>query len=90
MSSGLPSYALGAASGVILRSLVEHPDRDTPEDIARGSDSESKDVLQLLRELAHRGFAHEDSNGRWSATDAGREAHRNAADSAAGRRSPGT
>jgi DNA-binding IclR family transcriptional regulator len=79
MSSGLPSHALGVAAATVLRSLIDHPDRDTAEDIARESDSDPQDVFQILRDLAGRGFASQGPTGRWSATDAGREAHQNAA-----------
>ena len=73
MSSGPFTYSLSAAAAYVLRSLMEHPERGTPEEIA----DESIDVGAAgdgLRELARRGLAEEAAGGRWHVTDSGRAA----------------
>jgi hypothetical protein len=82
MSSGPFTYTLGAAAAFVLRSLMDHPDRQTPQEIADGA--QARDELDAeaarggLGELAARGLAAEGSDGRWHLTDAGREARTSA------------
>jgi hypothetical protein len=79
MSAGGFSYALGTAAAFVLRSLMEHPDRQTPEEIADAThgreDIDSETAHRALRELEGHGLTAEDSEGRWELTDAGRAAN---------------
>jgi hypothetical protein len=73
MSSGPFTYPLSAAAGYVLRSLMERPERDTPEEIA----DESVDAGATragLRELAGHGLAEQAPDGRWHVTAVGRAA----------------
>jgi hypothetical protein len=75
MSSGPFTDALGVAAAFVMRSLMEHPDRQTPEEIAAGEGAESIDADGAragLAELEERGLAARDADGRWQLTDAGR------------------
>ena len=73
MSSGPFTYSLSAAAAYVLRSLIEHPERGAPGEIA-------DDTIAIgaardgLRELADRGFAEQAVDGRWHVTDSGRAA----------------
>lgn len=82
MSSGLPSYSLGVASAFVLRSLMEHPNRQTAQEIADAPHAEGKIDTEgahgALDELAAHGLAAKDSDGRWHLTDVGREAQQRA------------
>jgi hypothetical protein len=78
MSSGPFTYSLGGAAAYVLRSLMDHPDRQTAEEIAgaasAGDEIDAGAARGGLGELGARGLAAEDSDGRWHLTDAGREA----------------
>jgi DNA-binding IclR family transcriptional regulator len=78
MSAGGFSYALGTAAGFVLRSLMEHSDLQTPEEIAdaphAGEEIDSDTAHRALRELESHGLAAESSDGRWELTEAGRSA----------------
>jgi hypothetical protein len=77
MSSGLSMSSLNAAAAFLLRSLLDHPDRQTPHEIADAPHASGKVDAEAARtglgELA-RGLAAEDPGGRWQLTDVGREA----------------
>jgi hypothetical protein len=74
MSSGLFSDSLGVATAFVIRSLMEHPQRKTPEQIAGSSDEIDAEAARgALGELAARGIVAEDTEGRWRLTDAGRD-----------------
>jgi hypothetical protein len=82
MSSGPFTYTLSAAAAYVIRSLMERPELQTPEDIAGGARAD--DAIDAdgarggLRELADHGLAEEQSPGRWHLTGAGREAQQRA------------
>jgi hypothetical protein len=79
MSSGPFTYALSAAAAFVIRSLSEHPDRGTADEIAGARDELDATGAQAgLDELRQRGLAEPDADGRWSLTDQGREATRQA------------
>jgi len=73
MSSGPFTYSLSAAAASVLRSLMEHPERGTPEEIADES-VDTGAARDGLRELAGRGLAEQAVDGRWHVTDSGRAA----------------
>jgi hypothetical protein len=73
MSSGPFTYSLSAAAAYVLRSLMEHPGRDTPDEIANES-IEAGTARDGLRELAGRGLAEQGVDGRWRVTASGRAA----------------
>ena len=78
MSSGPFTYPLSAAAAFIIRSLLERPDRQTAEEIAGERYPHGQigafDARDGLQELGRHGLAEQDADGRWSLTDAGREA----------------
>jgi hypothetical protein len=78
MSSGPFTYSLGAAAAFVVRSLMERPDLQTPEEVAgaphEGDEIDAQAARKGLAELASRGIATEGADGRWRLTDAGREA----------------
>jgi hypothetical protein len=78
MSSGPFTYALSAAAAFTIRSLLERPDLQTADEIASGRDAhgeiDAAHARDGLQELARHGLAEQDADGRWSLTDAGREA----------------
>jgi hypothetical protein len=82
MSSGLSMSSLNAAAAFLLRSLLDHPDRQTPHEIADAPHASGTVDAEAARtglgELAVRGLAAEDSGGRWHLTDVGREAQQRA------------
>jgi hypothetical protein len=82
MSSGLSTSSLNVAAAFVLRSLLDHPDRQTPGEIAdapHGRDKiDAQSAQRGLGELATHGLAAEDSDGRWHLTKKGREAQRQA------------
>jgi hypothetical protein len=73
MSSGPFTHSLSAAASFVLRSLMEHPERGTPEEIADAS-IDAGSARDGLRELAGRGLADQAADGRWHITDSGRAA----------------
>jgi hypothetical protein len=73
MSSGPFTYPLSAAAGYVLRSLMERPERGTPEEIADES-IEAATASAGLRELEGRGLAEQAADGRWRVTAGGRAA----------------
>jgi hypothetical protein len=72
------TYGLSAAAAFVIRSLLEHPHLQTPEEIADAPHAADEIDVEAARaglsELARRDLAAEDSDGRWHLTDAGREA----------------
>jgi hypothetical protein len=82
MSAGGFSGALSAAAAFVLRSLMEHPDFQTPEEIADAPHApdhiDDETAGAALRELEQHGLTAEDADGRWGLTDAGREARQSA------------
>jgi hypothetical protein len=78
MSSGLAIGSLNVAAALVLRSLLEQPDRQTPQEIADGSPESGRidadGARRGLGELAAHGLAAEDSGGRWHLTKRGRAA----------------
>jgi hypothetical protein len=82
MSSGPFTYSLGAAAAYVMRSLMEHPDLQTPEEIAdapHASDEIDADAARGgLGELGRHGLAAGDADDRWQLTDAGRAAQQQA------------
>jgi hypothetical protein len=73
MSSGPFTYSLSAGAAYVLRSLMEHPERGTPESIAVES-IDADAARDGLHELAGHGLAEQTVNGRWHVTDRGRAA----------------
>jgi hypothetical protein len=73
MSSGPFTYPLSAAAGYVLRSLMEHPERGTPDEIADES-IEAGTARDGLRELAGHGLAEQAVDGHWQLTASGRAA----------------
>ena len=82
MSSGPFTYTLSGAAAFVLRSLMERPQLQTPEEIAEaphaGDQVDSQAARGGLDELATVGLAARDADGRWRLTDAGREARQRA------------
>jgi hypothetical protein len=78
MSSGLGMSGLNVAAAFVLRSLFDHPDRQTPEEIAGAPDARGRIDAEGARgglgELTKHGLAAEGSDGCWQLTDAGRKA----------------
>jgi hypothetical protein len=76
------SISLSPPAAYVLRSLMEHPQRDTAQAMADGAPAEDGiDVTQAndgLAELASRGLAIEGDGGRWELTDRGRAAQQHA------------
>jgi hypothetical protein len=76
MSAGPFSASLNAAAAYVLRSLMERPDRGTPDEIADASKDgdtiTSGAAREGLDELRSRGLAEEASNGRWRLTERAR------------------
>jgi DNA-binding IclR family transcriptional regulator len=74
----MSTIGLSAPAAYVLRSLMEHPQRDTAQAIADGApDAEGLDTATThdgLDELAARGLAVEGEDGRWRLTDRGRAA----------------
>jgi hypothetical protein len=73
MSSGPFTYSLSAAAAYVLRSLMEHPERGTPEEIADES-IDAGAARDALRELAGHCLAEQAVDRRWQVTDSGRAA----------------
>ena len=73
MSSGPFTHSLSAAAAYVLRSLMEHPERGTPEEIALES-IDAGAARDGLRELSGHGLAEQNVDGRWRVTDSGRAA----------------
>jgi hypothetical protein len=81
MSSGPCTDTLGVAAALVMRSLLEHPDGQTPEEIAAqpGDDAiDAEGARAGLTELEARGLASQGADGRWQLTDAGRTAQQSA------------
>jgi hypothetical protein len=78
MSSGPFTYALSAAAAFVLRSLTEHPDLQTADEIADAPHAQGEidagAARDGLRELGDHGLAAENSDGRWGVTESGRQA----------------
>ena len=78
MSSGPFTYTANAAAASVVRSLMEHPALQTPEEIAdaphAGNELDADAAGRALGELASHGLAAEGPAGRWRLTDAGRGA----------------
>lgn len=76
MSSGPFTDTLSAAAAFVIRSLLEHPNRQTPEEIAapHAGEIDAEGAGGGLAELEARGLAAQDPDGRWQLTDAGRDA----------------
>jgi hypothetical protein len=74
----MSTIGLSAPAAYVLRSLMEHPQRDTAQAIADGAAAaEGLDTATAhhgLGELAARGLAVEGEDGRWRLTDRGRDA----------------
>jgi hypothetical protein len=77
MSSGPFTYALSAGAAFVLRSLMEHPDLQTADEIAGAphvqGQLDADGARDGLRELSDRGLAAESADGRWSVTESGRQ-----------------
>jgi predicted transcriptional regulator len=69
--SGPFTYSLNAAAAYVLRSLMEHPGRGTPNEIADES-IDAGGVRDALGDLARHGLAEQAADGRWHVTDSGR------------------
>jgi hypothetical protein len=80
---GMPAIVRGSKKdGSVLRSLMEHLELRTAEEIA-GAPHASAEIdagaaRAGLRELRQQGLAAEDAGGRWHVTDSGCEAHQRA------------
>ncbi|MEA2302978.1 MAG: hypothetical protein QOH43_258 [Solirubrobacteraceae bacterium] len=74
----MSTIGLTAPAAYVLRSLMEHPQRDTVQAIADGAPAaEGLGAVAArdgLGELAARGLAVEGEDGRWRLTDRGRAA----------------
>jgi hypothetical protein len=74
----MSTIGLTAPAAYVLRSLMEHPQRDTAQAIADGAPAaEGLDAAAArdgLGELAARDLAVEGEDGRWRLTDRGRAA----------------
>ena len=73
MSSGPFTDTLGVAAAFVMRSLLEHPDRQTPDEIAATQEGDAIDADGAragLGELEARGLATQSPDGRWQLTDA--------------------
>ena len=77
-AGGMSTIGLSAPAAYVLRSLMEHPQRDTAQAIADGAPAaEGLDTATThdgLGELAARDLATEGEGGRWRLTDHGRAA----------------
>jgi hypothetical protein len=77
MSSGPFTYALSAAAAFVLRSLTEHPELRTADEIAAAPQArgeiDAAGARDGLRELGDHGLATEDADGRWQLTESGRQ-----------------
>jgi DNA-binding IclR family transcriptional regulator len=70
-----PPGILTPIAAAIIRSLNDHPERRTPEDIAEGAGLPDADrVRGGLADLESRGLVERHPDGGWRSTDAGREA----------------
>jgi hypothetical protein len=78
MSSGPFTYSLSAAAALVMRRLMEQPDRQTAQEIADAPGATEQIDADAARgglgELGEHGLAAEDSDGRWHLTDTGRDA----------------
>jgi hypothetical protein len=83
MSSGPFTYSLGAGAAFVIRSLMEHPELQTAEEIADApharDEIDAEGARAGLGELGSHGLAAEDADGRWHLTDSGREAQQRTA-----------
>jgi hypothetical protein len=77
MSSGPFTYSLSAAAAFVMRSLMEHPQAQTVEEIAAAPHTQREidadGARAALQELQQRGLAAEDADHRWHLTEIGLE-----------------
>jgi hypothetical protein len=77
-AGGMSTIGLSAPAAYVLRSLLDHPQRDTAQAIADGAPAadglDAAAARDALGELAGRGLAIEGDDGRWRLTDRGRAA----------------
>jgi hypothetical protein len=82
MSSGPFTYSLSAAAAFVMRSLMEHPQLQTAEEIAGAPHAQGEidadGARAALHELQQRGLAAENADHRWHLTESGRAAQQNA------------
>jgi hypothetical protein len=71
----MSTIGLSPPAAYVLRMLMEQPHRDTAEAIA---DVDAAAARDGFGELASRGLAAEDADGRWALTDRGRAAQQQA------------
>jgi hypothetical protein len=78
----MSTIGLSPPAAYVLRMLMEQPHRDTAEAIADGAEAGAGIDAAAARdgfgELASRGLAAEDADGRWALTDRGRAAQQQA------------
>jgi hypothetical protein len=78
MSSGPFTYSLSAAAAFVMRSLMEHPQVQTVEEIAAAPHTQGEidadGARAALHELKRRRLAAEDADHRWHLTESGRTA----------------
>jgi hypothetical protein len=71
----MSTIGMSSPAAYVLRSLMEHPERDTPSAIADGAPADSMideaAARDGLGELGSRGLATEGDDGRWRLTDRG-------------------
>jgi hypothetical protein len=74
----MSTIGLSAPAAYVLRSLLEHPQRQTAEAIADAASAadhiDATAAHDGLSQLAARGLAAEGDGGRWQLTDGGRAA----------------